>query len=37
MAKAMGADSPSPIVIGRMPLSYATKDAYPFPLPDPGP
>jgi hypothetical protein len=35
MANAMGADAPSPIIIGSMPSSSASNVAYPFPI-DPG-
>jgi hypothetical protein len=35
MANAMGADAPSPIIIGGMPSSSAANVAYPFPI-DPG-
>jgi len=31
-----GADTPAPIIIGRLPSSMSVRTAYPFPLPTPG-
>jgi hypothetical protein len=35
MGRAMGSDSPAPILVDRMPISAATNIAYPYPLPTP--
>lgn len=35
MALAMGTDSPSPVLVDRLPISSAARIAYPFPVPSP--
>jgi hypothetical protein len=35
LAMVQGADKPAPIIIGRRPISLATRASYPYPVPSP--